>query len=291
MMDAAALASALGLRRSGRLWQGPCPCCAYDSGFVVQERDGRLLFHCHVGCPQTDVLDALKAQDIWPSRRQYRLPPSALPHRNRPDDRSDYAVRLWNAAKPAAGSVVEAYLHGRSLRLPPNDCLRFQPDLRHAPTESRWPAMIAAVRDSGGRLLAVHRTWLKRDGAGKAPVEPAKMTLGPLAGGAVQLTEAGGCLTVCEGIETGLAIWRATGRPVWSGLSTGGMLALRLPAPPLAAEVIIAADNDLPGLKAAESAAARWHAEGRRVIIAPSDPGLDFNDMLLAAADEGSHDR
>ena len=35
--------------------------------------------------------------------------------------------------------------------------------------------------------LAIHRTFLARDGFGKAPVNPQKMMLGPCRGGAVRL--------------------------------------------------------------------------------------------------------
>ena len=70
--------------------------------------------------------------------------------------------------------------------------------------------------------LAIHRTFLARDGVGKAPVDPQKMMLGPCRGGAVRLAPAGDVLMVGEGIETCLAAMQAT-RP--SGL--GGSLDLR----------------------------------------------------------------
>ena len=48
-----------------------------------------------------------------------------------------------------------------------------------------------------------------------------------------------------------------------------------------AVSVVIAADHDGPGLKAAEAAADRWQSEGRRVRIArPDRAGADFNDIL-----------
>ena len=61
------------------------------------------------------------------------------------------------------------------------------------------------------------------------------------------------------------------------------MAALVLPPLPLAATVVILADNDANGAgeRAAHTAAQRWLAEGRRVRIAmPPDPGTDFNDVL-----------
>ena len=66
--------------------------------------------------------------------------------------------------------------------------------------------------------LAVHRTFLGRDGAGKAPVEPQKMMLGPCRGGAVRLSPIADVLMVGEGIETCFAAMQATGRPAWAAL-------------------------------------------------------------------------
>ena len=91
--------------------------------------------------------------------------------------------------------------------------------------------MVALVtRGADDTPLAIHRTFLARDGAGKAPVDPQKMMLGPCRGGAVRLAEPGDVLMVGEGIETCLAAMQATGHPAWAALSTSGLRALDLPA-------------------------------------------------------------
>ena len=109
---------------------------------------------------------------------------------------------------------------------------------------------------------------------------PKKM-LGPVAGGAVRLAPHGSTLIVCEGLETGLTVLQETEYPVWAALSKGGIENLILPGD--ATDVIIAADNDEPGLVAANKAARKWTAEGRRVRIAkPPIEGWDFNDQLLS---------
>ena len=46
----------------------------------------------------------------------------------------------------------------------------------------QWPAMMALVcAGSDNRPQAIHRTYLARDGVRKAPVDPQKMMLGPVA--------------------------------------------------------------------------------------------------------------
>jgi hypothetical protein len=47
--------------------------------------------------------------------------------------------------------------------------------------------MVALVEHCNRGPVGVHRTYLRPDGSGKAAVETAKASLGPIAGGAVQL--------------------------------------------------------------------------------------------------------
>ena len=84
--------------------------------------------------------------------------------------------------------------------------------------------MVAVVtRAPEGESIAIHRTFLSRDGKGKAPIEPQKMMLGPCRGGAVRLAAATGRLMVGEGVETCLAAMQAAGQPTWAALSTSGL--------------------------------------------------------------------
>ena len=143
--------------------------------------------------------------------------------------------------------------------------------------------MVALVtRGSDGTPLAIHRTFLARDGGGKAPVDPQKMMLGPCRGGAVRLGDPTDLLMVGEGIETCLAAMQATGNPTWAALSTSGMRSLDLPKE--VRNVIVLADGDDAGEAAARDCAWRWKREGRRVRIARPPRGTDFNDILMGRA-------
>ena len=143
--------------------------------------------------------------------------------------------------------------------------------------------MVALVtRGFGDTPLAIHRTFLTRDGAGKAPVDPQKMMLGPCRGGAVRLANPSDVLLVGEGIETSLAAMLATGHPAWAALSTSGLRALDLPND--VRDVIVLADGDEAGEAAARECAWRWKREGRRLRIARPPQGLDFNDLLVRHA-------
>jgi phage/plasmid primase-like uncharacterized protein len=284
--DAATIARALGLRRHGRVFHGGCPVCGYRKGFEVSERQGLVLFRAHAcGCTQHDVVAALREAGLWgrapadaPPRPRPR--PSTAPAPEADARAQEWALAIWRRTRRAAGTPAEAYLRSRCLTGAVPKALRFHEGLRHKATGTTWPAMVGGVQKVGADgLVAVHRTYLQRAPVGKAPVEPAKMTLGPVAGGAVRLADAGEHLAVSEGIETGLAYQDATGAPTWAALTAVGIELLVLPPLPLARHVTIAADHDERGRRAAEVAAAKWEAEGRTVIVdAPPKPGTDWAD-------------
>ena len=193
--------------------------------------------------------------------------------------RIDAALTIWQSAVPGAGTLLDTYLASRGLHLSPPLTLRFHAGLKH-PSGGTWPAMVALVtRGVDGAQLAVHRTFLARDGAGKASVVPNRMMLGPCRGGAVCLGQAGDVLMVGEGIETCLAAMQATDKPAWAALSTSGLRSLDLPN--TVREVIVLADGDDPGEAAAQDCARRWKREGRHVRIARPPRGSDFNDLLM----------
>jgi hypothetical protein len=247
-----------------------------------------VLVHCHAGCGQKQVIAALKTRGIWKEigRRGgelIHLQPSLKDEMDGGDARRTVAaLRVWRATVPADGTLVETYLNSRGIVLPVPITLRFHTGIRH-PSGGIWPAMVALVtRGSDGTPLAIHRTFIARDGAGKAPVDPAKMMLGPCRGGAVRLSMRGDVLMVGEGIETCLAAAQATGHPAWAALSTSGLRVLDLPEG--VRDVIVLADGDDAGEAAAQDCACRWKREGRRVRIARPPQGMDFNDMLMGCS-------
>jgi len=281
------IARVLGGRKVGKCWVARCP--AHDdrtpSLSIRDAEDGKVLVRCHAGCEQARVIGVLRSRGLWAEndKHQFTKPVPRDTARDQVDcsetKRIRQALGIWHAALPASGTLVEAYLASRGLQFPPPPTLRFHSGLKH-PSGTIWPAMVALVtRGIDDTPLAIHRTFLARDGHGKAPVEPQKMMLGPCRGGAVRLGVAGEALMVGEGIETCLAAMQATGLPAWAALSSSGLRTLDLPA--VVREVIMLADGDEPGEKAAREAAQRWQHEGRHVRIARPPRGMDFNDVLV----------
>lgn len=292
-MNALKIARALGGRRSGGQWMAPCP--AHEdrtpSLAITESEAGRVLVHCHSGCSQAAVIEALQCLGLWAgavnrsyARVTFRGPHARLRHSDDSAARRETALRLWDLSREGNGTLVNTYLESRGITLIPPSSLRFHGLIRH-PEGGGWPAMLALVRRGvDGERLGIHRTYLARDGGGKAEVATAKMMLGPCRGGAVMLAEPQSekPLMIGEGIETCLSAMQETGLPVWAALSTSGIRGLDLPVS--VSEVIVLADGDDAGEEAARAAALRWLREGRRVRIARPPAGMDFNDLLAYRA-------
>ena len=290
IMTAETIAKALGGRKAGGSWMARCP--AHDdhepSLSIATGNEGKVLVRCHAGCTQVAIIEALEVRGLWQGwdahQRAYRSAPAPETHRKADalqKARRALVARIWRQSGPASGSLIARYLASRGIVSPLPSDLHFHPHLRH-PTGAYAPAMVAAVRNVDGIVTGLHRTWLCDDGAGKAHLSPAKAMLGICRGGAVRLAEVDDDLGVSEGIESGLSVQQTTGLPVWAALSTSGLTGLVMPA--RVRRIVILADGDEPGERAAQTAATRWCDEGREVRIARPPRGYDFNDVLLGRA-------
>jgi DNA polymerase I-like protein with 3'-5' exonuclease and polymerase domains len=300
MSAAEKIAKALGGHKTHSGWSARCP--AHDdqkpSLSISSGKDGKVLVHCHAGCSQREVLIAISRlkHGLLGKSGRYKRKDNGTGEEGADADadaqkRRAFALAIWRTCAPAINSPVQTYLAARGIHLPVPDALRFHAGLKH-PSGDTWPALVALVTNGADAApLAIHRTFLARDGAGKAPVDPEKMMLGPCRGGVVRLAAAcpSGVLLAGEGIETCLSAMQATGHPAWAALSTSGLRALELPAD--VRDVIVLADSDDAGEATARDCAWRWKREGRRVRIARPPQGMDFNDMLAPVPRGSSNDR
>lgn len=287
MTDAKTITLALRGRWFGRYGITCCPAHANTrtpSLSLSNGDGGRLLLHCHAGCSFLSIIDALKGMGLIEGSGHYS-PPSAADlarirqaEKEQTEKQESRALACWREARPICATVAETYLRHRGItaRLP--DTLRFHPECWH-PTGKRLPAMVALVE--GAPRLAIHRTYLRPDGEGKAEVEPSKAMLGAVAGGAVRLTVGGDKLVVCEGIETGLSLASGLLRgpaSIWAALSTSGMKALTLPDVP--GRLTVATDGDDAGKEAGRVLAVKATKAGWTVGLLPAPDGRDWNDVL-----------
>jgi len=281
----------LDLRKRPRSWGGDCPACSYKAAFAMKAgKHGGVRAFCANGCTLDQLDDALQRAlgSDW-------TPPARLPDRDVATQRAGKqaaAARLFAGSTPlTAADPAGLYLAGRGLAgFIGCPALRYRGDCHHQDS-GRLPALVAEVVDAAGQPIAVHRTYLDRQGR-KAGVEPCKMMLGPMWGGAVRLTPDAALpreLVIGEGIESSASAGLLLGLPAWAALSAGN-LGGGLILPDAVRVVTIAADADPVGQREAQQAARRWRAEGRTVrIVAPNRPGQDFNDLLVTRMQESVH--
>ena len=260
-----------------------------------------------------DIADAMAWARSWlgladgpgPAERRRQAPPVAAVADIELEEAAtrNAAIRLFlEGTVQLAGTPVAAYLAGRGidlaeLRRQPRS-LRYHGAVWNRETGRKGPAMLAAVTNDAGDMIAVHRTWLGLSSDGKwtkASLATAKMSLGRVTGGSVRLWRGasgrplarapdGETVAIGEGIETAMSVVVACPElRVLAAVSLANMANIVLP--PTIATVILLKDEDgeNPAThKAFARAVAHFQAEGRTVRAARPPVGKDFNDALLA---------
>ena len=270
--DIREIARRFNLRPVAGSFVGTCPACGYKDSLRVTSQNGKALWWCGACQDQAAVTAAIAGQAA-------QAAPTAAAADGSQAQKREWALNLWRDAQPAVGTVVERYLAARGITLRDDMPLRFLPNHLDRDGGKRWPVMLALMVDHDGTPQAIHRTFIAPDGKGKAPIATPRKTLGMVAGAAVRLALVTDRLVIGEGIETSISAGLMMGAPAWAAISAPN-LEFKLKLPTSIKEIVVAADHDGPGLKAARAALARWRAEGRTVKIArPQTPGQDFNDL------------
>lgn len=221
------------------------------------------------------------------------------------------AFATWLEGKPVAGTPVEVYLRSRGIELAQfptgprggdrtPSILRCLWAHRHTETKTDWPCMVTGCVDQIGEIQAIHRTWLRKDGQGKAPVEPVKKVWPAYAGLIIPLWRGASYLPIAranidadehgvfetlvltEGIEDGLtaAIKQPKFR-TWAFVALSNLANVTLPR--CIDSVIVHRQNewDNPMAVAAfERGRAALERQGRTVAEVRAFHGKDLNDTL-----------
>ncbi|MBT0667407.1 toprim domain-containing protein [Novosphingobium profundi] len=280
------------VRRLGGVWKpggAMCHCpahCDRTPSLSVRVGDTALLFKCFAGCDTHEVI-----------RHIVRLEERALAHfeQPRPDGvhspshlvRHQLAQRLWDEARPLAGTPGEVYLRRRRIALLPGS-LRFHSKvpLGSGQATDFRPALIGALHDARfheeGRFTAIQRTFFARHDARRAPDLPdPRMMLGRPGRAAVLLAPAEGILGLAEGIETALSAMILFGMPVWATLGAERFHQIGIPS--RIRHITLFPDNDRAGEMAVARALVAYADPGRVIAIKfPPARFKDWNDVLRA---------
>jgi hypothetical protein len=239
-----------------------------------------------------DVLDEARRFLSLPQQEYQGSAPARPPV---PGGSPEAARRLFASAEPIVGTLAAVYLRSRGIAdagdLP---ALRFHPTCFYRAHEGSlremWPALLAAVTDAEGVVTGVLRTWLARDGSGKAPLATPRRSMGRLLGHGVRLGDAqlaqtqASVLAAGEGLETMLSLRVVMpALPVVAALSATHLAGF---VPPSGLRrLYIARDNDRVGHRAAEMLSARADAEGIEALVLTPHRD-DFNTDLTTLGRE-----
>lgn len=255
--------------------RGPCSQCDHgprDRALATTTDDRGSVSFCH-RCGYVEYHAA--------DRHEIRAPIRTT-SRTEPLDWSTRAEAVWRRTQGLVGTLGERYLQHRGCALPPRDS-----HLQYLPGDGSYPpSLCAAITDIvTAQPISLHFTRLAADGCGKAGTDRDKLLLRGhrKRGGCIRLWP-DECVThglaIAEGIETALAAAHAY-TPVWATVDCAGMAAF----PVLAGigSLLIFADNDEAGRRAAGECAQRWADAGHQVrVVMPEQAGADIADVVAA---------
>ena len=200
----------------------------------------------------------------------------------------ELAREIWIECVPLVGSLGEAYFRRRACVIPKPDAdVKFHPALYCTDVKAKRPAIVCRVSTVVGNCSAgIHRLFLDPAGADRATTkkrlggcdEPVCIRLYP----DDEVTQS---LAITEGVESALAAARLHA-PAWSALNAGNLT--RFPVLGGIENLVIFADHDEAGIKAARACAERWEAAGRHVVAVTANAvKADVNDLVREAVNAG----
>ena len=294
-MNAATLAHALRATRSGRQWK--CRCVAHEdsdpSMIIFDGREGVQVRCLANVCTPLEIIAELKRRGLWTASVTGCR--SELPIASHETAMRGRARALFDNALMPHGSPAQHYLCSREIWSVAKDVedIRFS---MMCPREDRLqPALIVAMRHVvTGSIQAVQRIFVTQGMHGRVVKDGKPMMLGPVRDcammlGAYSVRQDNGQnndndnaeLHIAEGLETALSVMAMDQGPVWAMGSCGAIE--RLAVLESVRRLVIWADHDAPGQRAADACADRWADAGRDVLIrTPNREGWDFADVWMA---------
>ena len=261
---------------------------AYGMGFKVERRSNRHFvlcpfheernascqlidfgFHCH-GCDEKgDIFKFVMRvrRCNFPEALEYLndgipISQTAGAGINNDADKTAFALKLWNDAKPIHQSPCIRYFQSRAIleeTVTTARSIRFHPELPHPETKSKHPAILFLCEkfssDDGevenpepDAITGIHRIYLSDDCAGKLQTGSAKMLLGSPTGAGIWFDYPSQIIYLAEGPENALIVRQAFGFNTISGISAAHMQNLIIPK--FVRELHVFGDFDEAGRKA-----------------------------------------
>ena len=213
-----------------------------------------------------------------------------------------YALRLWEEARPLAGTLAARYLSDTrkiDLAALPTDIggvLRFHARCPFG-TGIYNPCLVALMRNAitdaptGIQRIAltpdahkIGRRMLGKSGVVKLWPPGSQLVIGEAARHEAVVVAAAWTEQRAETVlaaATRISYEGTPLRPAWSALSAEGLG--QFPVVAGVERLIILVDHDPTGKTTASYCAGRWErAQSNVVLLTPDEPGFDFNDLIMA---------
>ena len=246
---------------------------------VTAAPNGTLLAHCHAGCPQDAVIEALGFFD----RRDDHIPSigksAPAPDTSVTEAKAKLATQLATAAPDSHPYLVKKKVKPHGIGV----LGELYKDLP-LPVRNKGNVLVVPMKDVDGKILSCQ--FITEDGR-KAYIAGPKRK-----GGFYCIRGEGKRVWICEGFATGASLHQDTGDSVLIAFDTGGVL------PVIGSvtakygselEFIIMADDDWksdgnPGFTAAREAASATGIRAVRPVFSSrqrGDKDTDYNDMVV----------
>jgi putative DNA primase/helicase len=278
---------------------GPCPFCGGEDRYRYTDYNQEGMYICNNCGPGNGFKFLMKYKDVDfrgalelikqvvgdPTNGQ--IPAHVLEEIERKKKRQEEIRKLWESGSQITPETAAGrYLTKRTGITEYPSTLRFAKRLPYFEDRKEvgaYPALLAVVSGTSGKLVNVHRTYLTEEGD-KAPVkEPRKMMAGKTPGSiAIRLYQATTQLVVAEGLETAISASVLFNAPAWALISADQM---KCWVPPQGIQhIFVAGDNDLSytGQCSAFTLAHRLVCQFKinKVEVGfPLTPGRDWNDV------------
>ena len=277
----------------------PCPVCGGKDRFRFDDKNGKgswICSHCGAG-DGFALLSRVKKISLVEAKQTVEplLPKVSARSIIRGGDEKKSRQRaqdFWNKATLVSpDDTVSNYLVHRLGQPVDSDAIRSAVTTHPSDKNRTYWVMAAAITDSDGKLVSVHRTFLTGNGEQAKNLSPPKMmmqgTIPP--GSSIRLTKTASHLGIAEGIETALAAQLLTGIPTWSVVSAPFMKTWE--PPKTVKKLTIFSDNDanFTGQAAAYDLARRLALRGgiKIDVRVPAVTGEDWADHWRRHIDAG----
>ena len=221
-------------------YHGPCPACGGTDRFWISAHQGEVKVHCRQCGDFAAIQKALIEQGLWPANEPSRAD-NVLEFREREVRAEDFDGETYDVRK-------RIELHGAKLE---------------------GTTVVVPITNVGGKLVGYQR--ISPDGEKRfSPGMDKTAAFGVC--GRIDQNKA----YIAEGYATASSVYMATGVSCVFALDAGNLpkvcseFARVFPD----VELIVAADNDEPGIKAAKATGLKF--------AAPKQAGADWNDILVS---------